>query len=443
MPWHLVEGHADCGPDAPWAVVKDSDGTVAGCHATREEAAAQLQALYAQEGSAYAAGLAAGIEAALPRVRAQAQLVAQEAATAAATPCACQGDHGAVTATLATLPMREAFPVPEYPPSEWFEGPPTWVAAYRAEHGLDVGIDPATGEDMSHHLTVTDDGRVGGYFFQRGTCLTEGPGECWQPPPSATGYTMFHQQDVVTNDGHLLKVGVIGNVHGHASPFVGPAQAQKHYADPSAQMIVCRAGDDTIGGWIAGAMVPGSTYADVALVRRCALSGDWRPMDPNWFKQAGVRPTDPIGYDCVGPTLVNRPGLPLIRKYARAASAPVYLGGLGGVQLEAQEVPMIVQRPDGTTVELSNEELGQAVTSYLEARQAAELPEGEGEPTGDGEATATQLANHEERIAALEAQLENVLLFVEETMSREMAAIEASVLPLPPARVEDVAPAAS
>lgn len=47
VPWHVEKGHPDC-PDG-FAVVKDSDASVEGCHPTRDEAVAQLRALYAQE----------------------------------------------------------------------------------------------------------------------------------------------------------------------------------------------------------------------------------------------------------------------------------------------------------------------------------------------------------------------------------------------------------
>lgn len=46
MPWHIDGDHPDCGG---WAVVKDSDGTVEGCHDSLQEAHAQMAALYASE----------------------------------------------------------------------------------------------------------------------------------------------------------------------------------------------------------------------------------------------------------------------------------------------------------------------------------------------------------------------------------------------------------
>ena len=48
MPWHIGK-HSDC---EGIAVIKDSDGTVAGCHETEDEAKAQMAALYANEPTA-------------------------------------------------------------------------------------------------------------------------------------------------------------------------------------------------------------------------------------------------------------------------------------------------------------------------------------------------------------------------------------------------------
>lgn len=54
MPWHTVEGHAECADGQPWAVVKDATGEVEGCHASQADANAQLAALYASENDASA-----------------------------------------------------------------------------------------------------------------------------------------------------------------------------------------------------------------------------------------------------------------------------------------------------------------------------------------------------------------------------------------------------
>lgn len=49
MPWHIVEGHEGCPEDRPWAVVKDDDGKVVGCHPSEQDAKDHLAALYANE----------------------------------------------------------------------------------------------------------------------------------------------------------------------------------------------------------------------------------------------------------------------------------------------------------------------------------------------------------------------------------------------------------
>lgn len=46
MPWHISSNAKEC---SGYAVVKDDDGKVVGCHPTEKEAKAQLAALYASE----------------------------------------------------------------------------------------------------------------------------------------------------------------------------------------------------------------------------------------------------------------------------------------------------------------------------------------------------------------------------------------------------------
>jgi HK97 family phage prohead protease len=54
MPWHVAKS-SQCPTSKPWAVIKDSDSSVAGCHATKGDAQKQLAALYANEASMSAA----------------------------------------------------------------------------------------------------------------------------------------------------------------------------------------------------------------------------------------------------------------------------------------------------------------------------------------------------------------------------------------------------
>lgn len=55
MPWHVEEGREDC---QGFAVVKDEDGSLVGCHRTEAQADRQLAALYASEENMRAEGYA-------------------------------------------------------------------------------------------------------------------------------------------------------------------------------------------------------------------------------------------------------------------------------------------------------------------------------------------------------------------------------------------------
>lgn len=48
MPYHVAES-AKCPTSKPWAVIKDSDGEIMGCHPSQSAAADQMAALYANE----------------------------------------------------------------------------------------------------------------------------------------------------------------------------------------------------------------------------------------------------------------------------------------------------------------------------------------------------------------------------------------------------------
>jgi hypothetical protein len=49
MPYRIEEEHSECPVSEPWAVVKEDDGKVMGCHPNEEDAQEQIDALYADE----------------------------------------------------------------------------------------------------------------------------------------------------------------------------------------------------------------------------------------------------------------------------------------------------------------------------------------------------------------------------------------------------------
>lgn len=412
-----------------------------GCHPTRDEANAHLDALYANEPQASGA---APLLVTITRPAA-----AHACGCVEPTSCACSSHEApgiprqARQARVATAPFSDPFPAPEYAPPEWMEPDAEWLEPWRQTNGYGPSRDETTG---ILRLTVTDEGRVGGFFYEEGVCIvdetaTRQPGdhECWQPPPSPTDYARFHQQDVVVASGQVRLAGVVGNVGGHASPFASLSAASRHYADPNAQMFVCRAYDVETprrGGYLAGALLPGLTFGDVALLRRSALSGDWR-----WFAPDEIQPRG--GYDCLGPTLVTRPGLALVRAFRVAGAHPVYLGGSGGVAIaddpgEVRDgkivslyaphrpptaggtMPPTVRLPDGTTIDFEHPPVGATLVEGAppapEGNGAAHVaapddappppPAAEEENGGDVEGRIGRL---EERVSAIEGMLEELV----------------------------------
>lgn len=49
VPYRVEQGHPDCGAEKPWAVIKEDDGALMGCHETEAAAQEQQAALYVEE----------------------------------------------------------------------------------------------------------------------------------------------------------------------------------------------------------------------------------------------------------------------------------------------------------------------------------------------------------------------------------------------------------
>lgn len=207
------------------------------------------------------------------------------------------------------------------PPTDWFFDQPPW-------------FDDAT------KVWVDSDGRVAGWYYPAGVCIIDGnEGGCWMPTPSPTGNELFHQGSVLALEAGspvVLDVGVIGGGGEHAPTWMTAEQAATYYADVDKQLMVGRIYDDpNRGGYFLGSILPHVTNQQVDMIRRSALSGDWR-----W------RRTDLAGhrlqaYDAIGPWLVTRPGLPINRmgyqmmKLASVSGPDVMVGSLTGLPLEA------------------------------------------------------------------------------------------------------------
>lgn len=171
---------------------------------------------------------------------------------------------------------------PLYPPESWFADP-------RLSE-----LTPVTVVDSG-----PDRGRVFGHLSDRDCHLSYlSGGECVLPPDEG-GMEWFHRGEVRTADGTTLSVGLVTAGGGHADLSLNAARAVAHYDDTSTQVAQVRAGRDEHGTWIAGSLVPEATEAQVQLLRRSPLSGDWR-----WIGGARM---------LVHALAVNMPGFAVVR----------------------------------------------------------------------------------------------------------------------------------
>jgi hypothetical protein len=153
----------------------------------------------------------------------------------------------------AGTPAQAAAPL--YPPRAWFD-------------------DPGLGELTP--VTVTADGRVFGHLADNDCHLSFLPGGQCVLPPAEGGFDWFHRPEIQTADGDLVAVGHLTAGTGHADLAASAAAAVEHYDHTGTQVAVVRAGRDSHGIYIAGSLVPEATPAQVQLLRRSPLSGDWR-----------------------------------------------------------------------------------------------------------------------------------------------------------------------
>lgn len=194
------------------------------------------------------------------------------------------------------------------PPREWFDEP-TDVAALGA-------------------LTVTAEGRIYGYVAPAGVRHRSFQNRSVYVPLRNVDYERFHGGETIVADGGRVSTGAITMDCGHATTAVRltGSQAQEHYENSCSLVATARVGENERGVWMAGALLPDVSAAQVRRIMACRLSGDWRThLDrPGWR-------------EFVAALLVPVPGFPLGRSAPSveiaegqlvAASVPVRLEGL-------------------------------------------------------------------------------------------------------------------
>ena len=158
-------------------------------------------------------------------------------------------------------------------------------------------------------LRVTDDGRVWGHAAAWADCHVSFPDRCQPPPRSRTAYAFFRTGEVICADGSSVPVGQICVRGGHADRSLDAAQAMAHYDNTDAAVADVAVGEDRTGIWLAGALRPGVSPADVRVLMASGLSGDWRWIGGN--------------LELIALSSVNVPGFPRPRALLRESGGLV------------------------------------------------------------------------------------------------------------------------
>lgn len=165
---------------------------------------------------------------------------------------------------------------PVVPPRDWFRNPKL---------------------DGPTPLTITDEGKVFGHIAAWNVNHIGLP-NATKPPRSASNYAYFCTGALRTDQGDVY-VGQLTLAGGHAPMEFSAPSAVEHYDDTASALADVTAGEDQFGIWVAGALRPEATPAQVRALRASAPSGDWRPINGK--------------LELVAVCQVNVPGFPIAR----------------------------------------------------------------------------------------------------------------------------------
>lgn len=173
---------------------------------------------------------------------------------------------------------------PDFPPAAWFQAP-----------------------DVSRPtpINVTPEGRVFGHIAAWDQSHIGLPNNV-KPPKSRSNYAYFTTGSIQTEEGSDIAVGNLTLSGGHAPLNADAMSAIKHYDDTASAVADVAVGEDAFGIWVAGAVRPGTTVAQVRALKASAPSGDWRPIKGR--------------LELVAVCQVNVPGFPIPRSSTITAS---------------------------------------------------------------------------------------------------------------------------
>lgn len=191
------------------------------------------------------------------------------------------------------------------PPAGWFSDPGLGDLEHPLmgfnEQGCPTGVPLQVEDDPATGLR-----RVYGHVAAWGTCHVGYPDDCVTPPASPSQYAYFRTGYIPTAEGTNVPTGVLTIGTGHADPHLSAREAAAHYDDTGTAWAQVSAGEDEVGIWVAGWVLPGVTDDVVHLARATSPSGDWRPVGGSLEMVAALQ--------------VNVPGFPIPRALAAAAN---------------------------------------------------------------------------------------------------------------------------
>jgi hypothetical protein len=159
-------------------------------------------------------------------------------------------------------------------------------------------------------LTVTDKGQVYGHLAAWGSChISHTHNGCVTPPHSSAGYAYFRTGSIITAEGSEIPVGHVTLDTRHAGERLSASAAAAHYENTGSVVADVVAGEDQFGIWVAGAVRPGVTPAQIRALRAAPLSGDWRRIGSS--------------LELVAALSVNVPGFPVPRPKGLVAGGVV------------------------------------------------------------------------------------------------------------------------
>lgn len=163
-------------------------------------------------------------------------------------------------------------------------------------------------------------GRVFGHIATWATCHVGFEGVCVTPPREDEAYAWFNRFTVETSDGPI-SAGRLTLGGRHAGLALSASAAMAAY-DGKTTAAHVRAYADAHGIVVAGAIEPGLTASDRAVLDRRKVSGDWREIG------GGLSLVEVLALS-PGPRAHSEPGFPVVETHSRNGRQVALVASLG------------------------------------------------------------------------------------------------------------------